>query len=111
MYITYAADILWFLIAFRATMLQTSFLVLSLALFGFAVSVVSDFIAPMVSIPGMYLFEDGGSSLASSTGRHTLFWRQRSISGQGSMAVELRTSDYEPGAMAPAGTFDHSRTP
>jgi hypothetical protein len=59
-YITYAADILWFLIAFRATMLQTSFLVLSLALFGFAVSVVSDFIAPMVSIPGMYIFENGG---------------------------------------------------
>lgn len=59
-YITYAAAILWFLIAFRATILRTSFLILLLALMGFAVSVVSDFIAPMVSIPGMYLFEDGG---------------------------------------------------
>lgn len=59
-YASYAALILWLLIAFRKTILQSSFLLLVLAILGFGISIASDAVAPYVAIPAMYLFEDGG---------------------------------------------------
>ena len=58
-YATYALLLLWFLIWFRATILQTDFLLLALALAAIGFSIGVDFIAPIVSIPGLYVFEDG----------------------------------------------------
>lgn len=59
-YATHVFLLLSFLVWYRSTILQTGFLLLALAFVGFGVSVGVDFIAPMVSVPGLYIFEDGG---------------------------------------------------
>lgn len=76
-----------------------------------AVSIFSDFIAPMVSIPGMSLFEHGGKffGIVNWTAYFVLATAQHIRSG--SMAVELRTSDREAGAWIPAATFARTHTP
>lgn len=58
-YGTYAAVLVGFLVWYRGTILGTDFLLLALAFAGFGVSIGVDVIAAMVSVPGIYVFEDG----------------------------------------------------
>ena len=58
-YTTYAVLLLGFLVWFRATILQTDYLLLALGLAGLGFSIGVDLIASMVSLPGLYVFEDG----------------------------------------------------
>jgi hypothetical protein len=58
-YTTYALLLLGFLVWFRTTILQTDFLLLGLGLAGLAFSIGVDLIASLVSLPGLYVFEDG----------------------------------------------------
>ena len=60
--VVYAANavvVLWFLMAFRSTILQTDFLLLALAFAGLGFSAGADFIETIFPYPGFYLLEDG----------------------------------------------------
>lgn len=58
-YATYAVVIVGFLVWFRASILQTDFLLLALAIAGLGFSSGVELIASLVSLPGLYVFEDG----------------------------------------------------
>lgn len=58
-YAVYAVIVLWFLITFRATILRTDFLLLTLALAGFGLSLLFDLTAGVNPYPAQFLFEDG----------------------------------------------------
>lgn len=106
-YGTYAALILWLVVAFRKIILRTSFLLLILALAGFGLSVGSDAIAPYVAIPGMYLLEDGGKlfGIVSWSAYFTLVGARHIAAVFSSGA-----SDREPDARLPAGSTYRSHT-
>lgn len=106
-YGTYAALILWLVVAFRKIILRTSFLLLILALAGFGLSVGSDAIAPYVAIPGMYLLENGGKlfGIVSWSAYFTLVGARHIAAVFSSGA-----SDREPDARLPAGSTYRSHT-
>ncbi len=58
-YAATAGVVLWFLVAFRSTILQTDFLLLALACAAFSFTVGADFIEPIFPYPAFYLLEDG----------------------------------------------------
>ena len=58
-YAAHALLLVWLLLWFRVTILQTDYLLLALALAAMGFSFSVDFVAPLVSIPGLYVFEDG----------------------------------------------------
>lgn len=59
-YATHAVLLLWFLVWYRSTILQTDYLLLALSFAGFGLSVGFDATASLYSVPGLYIFEDGG---------------------------------------------------
>lgn len=82
-YAMYAVLLLWFLVWFRSTILQTDFLFLALALTGFGFSIGVDLPAPFYSILGLYLFEDGAKlfGIVSWAGYFVLVSGRQVISG------------------------------
>jgi hypothetical protein len=58
-YAVYAVIVLWFLASFQRTILQTGFLLLTLALVGFGSSLLFDLTAGINPYPAQFLFEDG----------------------------------------------------
>lgn len=58
-YAMHALLLVWFLVWFRATILQTDFLLLALALAGMAFSIGIDVVAAIVPVPGHHVLEDG----------------------------------------------------
>ncbi len=58
-YVTYIILVLGFLAWFHKTILQSHYLLLLLALAGLGFSIGVDRIASLVSVPGLYVFEDG----------------------------------------------------
>lgn len=58
-YATHAVMLVGFVAVFWRTILRTPWVLLVLAYAGFGFTVFADFLAPLVTIPGMYVFEDG----------------------------------------------------
>ena len=58
-YGTHIVILLAFLVWYRTAILHTPFLLLALAFVGFGVSVGADATASILSVPGLYVFEDG----------------------------------------------------
>jgi len=65
-YAIYGVMILGFMAAFRAVILRTDFLLLAIALAGFALSIAFDVIAELtnVAVPAAFLWEDGAKLFA-----------------------------------------------
>ncbi|HEV2066922.1 MAG TPA: hypothetical protein VGR08_08795 [Thermomicrobiales bacterium] len=58
-YAIYVVIVSWFLVSFRRTILRTEFLLLTLALTGFGLSLLFDLTAEINPHPAQFLFEDG----------------------------------------------------
>lgn len=110
-YLTYLLVVVGFLVRFRSLILQTNFLLLALACVGFGVSIGADEIARSVSIPGMYLFEDGGKFFGIVNWAAYFIQVSARHIRAGERGSQRRPSVPETGASVPAGASDRSHTP
>ena len=70
-YTTYAMVLVGFLVWYRATIMQTEYVLLMLALAGLGLSIGVDLIASLISLPGLYVFEDGAKLFGIVIGQRT----------------------------------------
>lgn len=110
-YVTYFVVIAGFFVRFRSFILQTNFLLLALACVGFGVSIGADEIARSVSIPGMYLFEDGGKFFGIVNWAAYFIQVSARHIRAGEHELQRYASAHATDASARAGTSARSRTP